>query len=595
MDLEEGVGRRRTVALWKERPFSVQLLAVVRHTNRADACDALVNGEQWVLTEDFTKRPLDPPLSDSGIEEAQRVGQKIRDFAEASDGAFDVVVTSSYYRCIQTAVEICKRQSGRCRLIVDHDLGEVFGPEVLGHKKPRRHLRPCMEWMSYCSQHGVRCQTGQLGKRPTWPEHLAAARRRYTKHFLTCIQRSTISRQNFVIVSHDQCVRAALSIMPSHFNRCISSVPDGGCFLAKRMPSNREVLVREPPPQESNSAPDQLARVPSSTTSNSRSDDAHQVDQLQAMQHNGFSNLRESACNTDDDFKPIHRKRTSDSNDSLSEWVQADSQTTTQDSLPEILLDKTKVGKGWQVEVHNVDSSDKVVADSDFSRKVKSLAKHTPYSTSRIKLLLGELPNMSLGEKCRAPQEPDIENIAATDAESTCSTATFLFGTSDVDMSRQTFQPSPSSPTSPWSPRSPESPSSATHSSLLSPPSSPILQIIANSGTVTPVSPYTPCYTPGTAPCSRPGFSPSIPLSLDAEGSKLRSRRSARSGLQIDCKRTSMRKFLPQDSHNVMDHKKEDSNQIMSEQVGRRPGDGQEAITKESMSDLEMGKRNNEQ
>lgn len=55
-----------------------------------------------------------------------------------------VVVTSPYLRCIETAAAICLRLGSQTRLMVDLGLGEVYGPEIFG-EEPQRTIRSSQE------------------------------------------------------------------------------------------------------------------------------------------------------------------------------------------------------------------------------------------------------------------------------------------------------------------------------------------------------------------------------------------------------------------------------------------------------------------
>lgn len=62
-------------------------------------------------------------------------------------GALEVVVTSPYLRCVETAAAICTSLGSRTRLMVDLGLGEVYGPEIFGEEpgEPGRIIRSSRE------------------------------------------------------------------------------------------------------------------------------------------------------------------------------------------------------------------------------------------------------------------------------------------------------------------------------------------------------------------------------------------------------------------------------------------------------------------
>ncbi|CAJ1373293.1 unnamed protein product [Effrenium voratum] len=92
-----------------------QLFGVVRHAERADGVFAIWEGTRWCSSDDGRRFPLDPPLSDAGLDQADGMGRRISSFAEQKGTSFHVVVCSPYARCVQTAVKICK-QLGRDEL-----------------------------------------------------------------------------------------------------------------------------------------------------------------------------------------------------------------------------------------------------------------------------------------------------------------------------------------------------------------------------------------------------------------------------------------------------------------------------------------------
>eukprot|EP00913_Durusdinium_trenchii_P027386 g25691.t2 len=162
----------------------------------------------WVQSSDFEAHPLDPPLSDAGRAEAKEVGKRIAQFIEAKPGSdIQVVVTSPYLRCIETAAAICLRLGSQTRLMVDLGLGEVYGPEIFG-EEPQRTIRSSQEHLKSfadspdptaplrASPSGVtfRPPISTVGVWPTWPETLAMGRRRFAERLLVYISRGAKAR-----------------------------------------------------------------------------------------------------------------------------------------------------------------------------------------------------------------------------------------------------------------------------------------------------------------------------------------------------------------------------------------------------------------
>ncbi|CAJ1423522.1 unnamed protein product [Effrenium voratum] len=215
---------------WSARQrLEVQCFGVVRHCSRADSMGSTWHGEPWVQSKDFEEHPLDPPLSDAGVQEAKDTAERIASFVESKGGEIQVVVCSPYLRCIETASAICRRLR-RARLMVDLGLGEVYGPDVFG-ERPERVTRSDLR--KHLEQLEVPLVT--VGTWPSWPESLSAARRRFAERLLVYLGRGAKARRNFLMVSHADCVAACLALMPQN-GRVVESVNYGATMLAWRMP-----------------------------------------------------------------------------------------------------------------------------------------------------------------------------------------------------------------------------------------------------------------------------------------------------------------------------------------------------------------------
>lgn len=212
-----------------------RFFAVARHAERADDMGTLVSGEPWALTPESWRWPLDPPLCDVGIAHAQRMGHSFANASIAQGSSVHVVISSPYLRCIQTAAEICKQLSPKCKLLIDSSLGEVFGPTIMGDIEPSCTVRPLEETLLGIKERGIQVVFKPVGKPPQWPETLRQARERFALRFIQYVYRSKALRRNFIIVSHADCVGAALSCMRSSKGWLAAhSIKHGGYFLAKR-------------------------------------------------------------------------------------------------------------------------------------------------------------------------------------------------------------------------------------------------------------------------------------------------------------------------------------------------------------------------
>eukprot|EP00438_Fugacium_kawagutii_P014231 Skav210340 [mRNA] locus=scaffold4443:124645:127711:- [translate_table: standard] len=220
---------------WSSRRLEVQCFGVVRHASRADTIGATWNGTKaWVQSSDFEKHPLDPPLSDSGRAEANDVAERIAKFVESKPGSeIQVVVTSPYLRCVETAAAICTSLGSRTRLMVDLGLGEVYGPEIFG-EEPGRIVRSSQEEHLKTMAPKSPIPVSTVGVWPNWPETLGMARRRFAERLLVYISRGAKARRNFLLISHADCVASCLALMPH--GRVVEAVDYGASMLAWRTP-----------------------------------------------------------------------------------------------------------------------------------------------------------------------------------------------------------------------------------------------------------------------------------------------------------------------------------------------------------------------
>ena len=144
-----------------------------------------------------------------------------------------VVVTSPFFRCVQTAVLICKHFGRGSKLLIDNSLGEIYGPCLMGDIEPPKPVRPLSESLSFCSAHSVETLEVRrlLGKWPTWPESLKQARNRFGGRFVEYLKRGHRVKRNFVLVSHADCVGSVLTLIPGAGEN-IEKVHFGGHFIA---------------------------------------------------------------------------------------------------------------------------------------------------------------------------------------------------------------------------------------------------------------------------------------------------------------------------------------------------------------------------
>mmetsp|Transcript_31388 Transcript_31388/g.56869 ORF Transcript_31388/g.56869 Transcript_31388/m.56869 type:complete len:444 (-) Transcript_31388:121-1452(-) len=203
------------------------ICAVLRHAEREDTKDLA-----WSFgPEARAKYPLDPALTASGEQSVAITGRQLVNLVEPV-GHFHVVVSSPYMRCIQTAVQLCLCIGPQVRLLVDNELGEIYGPAIMGDEEPMEVRRPDEEIEAYCNHYGVQISSRKLGVHPVWPENIPNARNRFVRRFLQYLHRARVTRRNFVLVTHGDAVASALTVMPSLEGRLVNKVCFGGFFVA---------------------------------------------------------------------------------------------------------------------------------------------------------------------------------------------------------------------------------------------------------------------------------------------------------------------------------------------------------------------------
>jgi broad specificity phosphatase PhoE len=221
----------------RDRTVKRQLIGVVRHAERADATWSACAKDNWYHTEDCRRFPADPPVSEHGLREAEAIGQVVHDWVKECSDQLHNIISSPYLRCVQTAAKICKELGPTSRIIIDYCLAEVHSPDIVGEAggKEGGTTRPFKDIQVYCKLHGVRCREATMGAMPAWPESVRSAKKRFARRFLEYLQWSLESDQNFIFVSHADCVQATLALMPSQeeTGHTVLNVEFGGFFSGK--------------------------------------------------------------------------------------------------------------------------------------------------------------------------------------------------------------------------------------------------------------------------------------------------------------------------------------------------------------------------
>eukprot|EP00928_Gymnodinium_smaydae_P032665 TRINITY_DN23594_c0_g1_i1.p1 TRINITY_DN23594_c0_g1~~TRINITY_DN23594_c0_g1_i1.p1 ORF type:complete len:739 (-),score=153.29 TRINITY_DN23594_c0_g1_i1:182-2398(-) len=390
---------------WRRRRLPVQFFAVVRHAERADHWSALADGRSWLQTHDYARWPLDPPLSDDGALAAREIGRRLGDAAEADGAAVHVVVSSPYFRCVQTAAEMCRELGPHVRLLLDFSLGEVYGPSVMGSEEPAGAVRSIEQVLAYCSARGVACLARSIGTWPTWPEDLQSARQRFAGRFLDYMCRSFKSQRNFVLVTHADGVGAALRVMPSHVNQIVQRIEYGGYFLA----------------------------------------------------------CRPGAASSSSSGLPEHNECEADQGASPCAWPCGPSSEDEDDVIgrnPRACA-RAVGSRSWRVETVDIWLEERSVHSGgglSLRRHVRALMKESQLTRERVEELLGDLSDSPLGgreDQPLSPCSPDSRSgggCAFGGQQAPClqrgnthtSLSTFLFGSSDVGCLEDLRGPSPS-------------------------------------------------------------------------------------------------------------------------------------------------------
>lgn len=208
--------------------------AVIRHAEREDGAEKCWSPVKSPLKGGMQKGyrySLDPTLTSRGEALVATWAKQLMNRVQPLE--FQVVVTSPYMRCVQTAVQLCRFMGPQVRLLIDDEMGEIYGPKAMGDDEPTELLRPVDEIISYCKSHGVEIGGRRLGSWPSWPETVPCARLRFVKRFLQYLRRAQVTCHNFILVTHGDAVASALNAMPSLEGRPILRVDYGGFFVAQ--------------------------------------------------------------------------------------------------------------------------------------------------------------------------------------------------------------------------------------------------------------------------------------------------------------------------------------------------------------------------
>ena len=211
---------------------SAVAVAVVRHAERADDMHAF---DDWGCSQDAREFPFDPPITSNGVQQAKQLADDLK----KQFLAVDLVVSSPYLRCLQTA-EILAEEFDAV-LLLDQELGEVLGPDVF-EARPPTLVRSWKSTKSLCQTQRVKAGRA-MGKKPRWPETLKDARVRYAKRFLDYLRRARRAKKSCILVTHGHMLQVCANILPATQHLKVGSVNYAAAILATCRQSDGSTAV----------------------------------------------------------------------------------------------------------------------------------------------------------------------------------------------------------------------------------------------------------------------------------------------------------------------------------------------------------------
>jgi len=210
----------------KEQLFFQQSVVVMRHAERLDATP------DWMGYDLRHTYRNDTPLSAKGFTQARENASHIKTLPYT----FDLVLSSPYLRCAQTACEIAREL--RLPVHFDLDLGEVFDfdePGPLGPQhRPPEVLAEELESM-YPDVELRRGADGKLvirGAQQKHPETLLHARLRFAFKVQEAVRAASSSMMNIIVVTHADAVASIASFM--NLELVVTAVPMAAFVTGQR-------------------------------------------------------------------------------------------------------------------------------------------------------------------------------------------------------------------------------------------------------------------------------------------------------------------------------------------------------------------------
>jgi broad specificity phosphatase PhoE len=207
--------------------------AVVRHAERADTSF----DTEWPFSDDAKTYPYDPPITPLGRQQAKDCGQRLLQLSGPGDttASWRTAITSPYFRCVETAVEICKATGAS--LMIDEGWGEVRFSEFFEKERSTGQTRTMQFLASYVLQKGIKLHNvdaprGKI-RDDLRPETTAQARERYASKFMEYLDKALLSQSSFIVVTHGDSLPSCLSLFHAYRQAEVLSVPFCGMLVGR--------------------------------------------------------------------------------------------------------------------------------------------------------------------------------------------------------------------------------------------------------------------------------------------------------------------------------------------------------------------------
>eukprot|EP00928_Gymnodinium_smaydae_P023265 TRINITY_DN19264_c1_g3_i1.p1 TRINITY_DN19264_c1_g3~~TRINITY_DN19264_c1_g3_i1.p1 ORF type:complete len:432 (-),score=53.48 TRINITY_DN19264_c1_g3_i1:206-1417(-) len=184
--------------------------AIVRHGERLDHTGA------WHEHPDRPFWPNDPPLTKSGLDNANTMALSLQEVGKT----FDLIVSSPYMRCAQTAAKVA--QVMHIPVLFDLDLGEIFDDVAMTnissgrpqHRSPKDLEVALVK--DFPNVEFMRTAEKELlieGTQQRYPESYAAGRLRMFWKVHQLVQRSVDKLTSILIVAHGDALEATVNTL----------------------------------------------------------------------------------------------------------------------------------------------------------------------------------------------------------------------------------------------------------------------------------------------------------------------------------------------------------------------------------------------